>query len=131
MRANRYWLILWLATAAASAHEVPMARPALAGMLDAHAAPALLDVRTPAEYRAGHIAGALNIAVDELAARHGALGFRRGQEIVVYCKSGRRAAHARQILQSLGYVHVRLLDGSIQAWRDEHRPLVVEGEPRS
>ena len=95
-----------------------------------HAAPALLDVRTPAEYRAGHIAGALNVAVDELAARHGVLGFRHDQDIVVYCKSGRRAARAQQILQSLGYRKVRLLEGSINAWQAEHRPLVVEGEPR-
>lgn len=132
MRAHRFLLLLSLTvTGAVSAQDAPLTRPALAAMQEAHAAPALLDVRTSAEYHAGHIDGALNVAVDELAARHGVLGFRHDQDIVVYCKSGRRATRARQILQSLGYTRVRLLDGSIDAWQAERRPLVVEGRTRS
>ncbi|PWK85802.1 rhodanese-like domain-containing protein [Fulvimonas soli] len=90
-------------------------------------APLLLDVRHADEYRDGHIAGALNIPLEQLAARHGALGVPRGGEIVVYCVSGRRAGKARELLESLGYTHVRLLDGSLEAWRAQHLPLVREG----
>lgn len=132
MRIGVFMLVLLLAVAAVSAQTMPsssapFARQELAARQRDHSAPALLDVRTPAEYREGHIDGAFNVPVDQLAARHGALGFERDQAIVVYCKSGRRAARAQQILQALGYRQVRLLDGSIQAWQDEHRPLVREG----
>lgn len=92
----------------------------------AHDAPLLLDVRTPAEYGDGHLAGALNVPVDEVAARHGVLGIPHDRELVVYCKSGKRAARARETLQSLGYTHVQLLEGSADAWRADGRPLVKE-----
>ncbi|MGE7139604.1 rhodanese-like domain-containing protein [Luteibacter sp. NPDC031894] len=103
-----------------------VSRNALAARMAAHEAPLLLDVRTPAEYREGHLAGALNVPVDEVAARHGALAVAHDRELVVYCKSGKRAARARETLQSLGYTNVRLLEGSADAWRAEGRPLVQE-----
>jgi rhodanese-related sulfurtransferase len=86
-------------------------------------APMLLDVRSADEYRDGHIAGALNIPVDSLAQRAGVLGVPRDSEIVVYCVSGKRAARAQETLTSLGYTHVRLLDGSLNTWRQRHLPL--------
>jgi len=108
----------------ASAHDV--SRDALAQSMASHRAPLLLDVRTPGEFREGHLAGALNVPVDEVAARHGVLGVPRDGDIVVYCKSGKRAARARETLQSLGYSNVKLLEGSADAWRAEGRPLVQE-----
>ena len=105
----------------------PSVRPGeLTRMQASKQAPLLLDVRTPEEYRDGHIAGALNIPVDQVAARHGVLGVGRDQEVIVYCRSGKRAALAQQTLQSLGYRDVHLLDGSMQAWQAEHRPVVRE-----
>jgi phage shock protein E len=98
----------------------------LATMQASRQAPLLLDVRTPEEYRDGHIAGALNIPVDQVAARHGVLGAGHDREVIVYCKSGKRAARAQQTLQSLGYRNVRLLEGSMQTWQVEHRPVVRE-----
>jgi phage shock protein E len=86
-------------------------------------APMLLDVRGADEYRDGHIAGALNIPVDQLASRAGVLGVPRDSEIVVYCVSGKRAARAQETLTSLGYTHVRLLDGSLNTWRQRRLPL--------
>lgn len=103
-----------------------VSREALARRMASHAAPLLLDVRTPKEYGEGHLAGALNIPVEDVAARHGVLGVPHDREVVVYCKSGKRAARARDTLQSLGYTNVRLLDGSADAWRAEARPLVQE-----
>lgn len=103
-----------------------VSREALASRIAAHDTPLLLDVRTPAEYRDGHVAGALNVPVDELAARHGVLGIPRDAELVVYCKSGKRAARARDTLRGLGYSRVELLEGSADAWRADGRPLVRE-----
>ena len=62
----------------------------------------LLDVRTPEEFRAGHVDGARNIPVQELARRLGELG-PKTQHVVVYCKSGGRSGAAAQMLRSQGY----------------------------
>jgi phage shock protein E len=114
-------------SAAALAADEPLAAAQLIQRQQAGQAPMLLDVRHVDEYRDGHIAGALNIPVEQLAARYTALGVPRDQEIVVYCVSGRRAARAQEMLQAQGYSHVRLLDGSINAWRQQELPLVREG----
>jgi phage shock protein E len=108
----------------------PSVKPGdLAAMQSLKQPPLLLDVRTPGEYRDGHIAGALNIPVDQVAARHGVLGAGHDREVIVYCKSGKRAARAQQTLQSLGYRNVRLLEGSMQTWQAEQRPVVREDAP--
>jgi rhodanese-related sulfurtransferase len=88
-------------------------------------------VRHGDEFRDGHLAGALNIPVEQLASRAGALGVPRDREIVVYCVSGRRAALAQETLLALGYTHVRQLDGSLNAWGLQHLPLVRESDADS
>jgi phage shock protein E len=73
----------------------------------------LVDVRTPAEFRAGHIDGAANHPVDGLAATMSALD--PHQPVVVYCRSGGRSARAAQLLQRGGFETVKDL-GPISAW---------------
>jgi phage shock protein E len=62
----------------------------------------IVDVRTPEEYRADHVEGALNIPVQELPQRLGELG-PPGPQVVVYCQSGNRAATAAGLLQRAGH----------------------------
>ncbi|HEX7814335.1 rhodanese-like domain-containing protein [Dyella sp.] len=119
------WLIGLAASLSAGAAEPLPARQFLSDQQQGHA-PLLVDVRHPDEYRDGHIAGALNIPVEQLAARHGVLDVPRDSDIVVYCKSGIRAAKAQALLQSIGYSHVRVLEGSVQGWQRQHLPLVRE-----
>jgi rhodanese-related sulfurtransferase len=80
----------------------PNSPGATARALAAHGA-VLLDVRTPEEFRAGHVEGALNIPLNELSARCREL---EGKPVVVYCRSGRRSAEAAQLLRSRGFPHV-------------------------
>lgn len=61
----------------------------------------LLDVRTPAEFATGAPSGALNIPVQELAARIGELS--RDRTIVAYCHSGGRSAKAVEQLVAAGF----------------------------
>ncbi|WP_109125227.1 rhodanese-like domain-containing protein [Dyella sp. C11] len=116
------WLML-VGLSVAHAAEAPVDAAQLLERQQAGRAPLLLDVRRTEEYRDGHIAGALNIPVDQLASRAGVLGVPRDSDIVVYCVSGKRAARAQETLTSLGYTHVRLLDGSLNEWRQRHLPL--------
>jgi NADPH-dependent 2,4-dienoyl-CoA reductase/sulfur reductase-like enzyme/rhodanese-related sulfurtransferase len=63
--------------------------------------PFLVDVRTPQEFGAGHLPGAVNIAVDDLRSRLGELP--RDQEIAVYCQVGQRGYLATRILRQAGF----------------------------
>lgn len=62
----------------------------------------LLDVRTPGEYAAGHVDGAVNIPVQELGARIREVG-PTSRKVVVYCRSGARSASATGMLRVAGY----------------------------
>ncbi|HEY5955897.1 MAG TPA: rhodanese-like domain-containing protein [Polyangiaceae bacterium] len=62
----------------------------------------LLDVRTAAEFSSGHVAGAKNIPVQELATRISELPS-KSQAVVVYCRSGGRSAAAASMLRQVGY----------------------------
>jgi len=75
----------------------------------------MVDVRTPAEFRQGHVPGAVNIPLQELGRRLAELG-PRDQSIVLYCRSGQRSAHARQILVDAGHEAVHDL-GAMSRWR--------------
>jgi phage shock protein E len=83
----------------------------------------LIDVRTPEEFAAGHIPGALNIPYDELPARLNELDGRQGEEVVVYCRTGRRAKIAEQALTEAGFMNVRDLEGHMVAWTAADYPL--------
>lgn len=62
----------------------------------------LLDVRSPDEFRSGHVAGAKNIPVQELPQRLKELP-PKTKPIVVYCRSGGRSAAAASALRNAGY----------------------------
>lgn len=61
----------------------------------------LLDVRTPGEFRSGHVEGALNIPVQQLAQRISEVP--KDAPVVVYCASGARSASAVGQLRKAGY----------------------------
>jgi rhodanese-related sulfurtransferase len=73
----------------------------------------LLDVRTTGEFAGGHVAGALNIPVQELEAK---LPAEKDRAVVIYCASGRRSAAAREILLKAGYAKVFDL-GAMSNWK--------------
>ena len=75
----------------------------------------IIDVRTPGEYQGGHLPGAINIPVDNLA---NDIREDMDQVIVVYCKSGRRSKAASEILEDLGY-QVVLDGGGISSYKGQ------------
>ena len=72
--------------------------------------PTLIDVRSPAEYQAGHIPGAINIPVESLQSRLNELGD-KGKPIGLYCQSGTRAGVAELTLIASGFTKVMNLRG--------------------
>ena len=63
--------------------------------------PLLLDVRTPQEFSAGHLPGAVNIPVDELRSRMNEL--KHDRDIAAYCQVGQRGYLATRILRQAGF----------------------------
>lgn len=63
----------------------------------------LIDVRTPEEFAAGHIEGALNIDYQVIGQRIGMAGVAKDDEVVLYCRSGRRSSIALETLKGMGY----------------------------
>ncbi|MGB7339166.1 MAG: rhodanese-like domain-containing protein [Phototrophicaceae bacterium] len=80
----------------------------------------LIDVRTPAEYASGHIAGSINIPVDEIANRLAEIP--TDMPVVVYCQSGNRSGRAASILMTNDYNQVYDL-GGIARWRSAGYPI--------
>ncbi len=84
----------------------------------------VLDVRTPEEFAAGHLPGAINIPHTELASRVAELEGARENDIVVYCRSGARAATALGVLEKSGFKRLFHLEGDYTRWSGEKRPVV-------
>ena len=80
-------------------------------------APAVLDVRTLAEYAAGHVRGAIHIPFNEVGRRVGELEALRERPIVVYCGHGPRAWMAGVVLRWQGFRRISYLRGHMAAWR--------------
>jgi rhodanese-related sulfurtransferase len=84
---------------------------------------AVLDLRSQAEYSAGHIIHARNIPLAELDERAADLDKLRGQPLLVYCKSGDAAGSAATKLAKKGFERVTVLKGGLGAWQQEQFPL--------
>ena len=79
--------------------------------------PTLIDVRTPAEFEAGHIAGAVNVPLDELRSQLGDLReVLHDHDVVLVCRSGARAGQAQQALRGAGLTSPTVLAGGIVDW---------------
>ncbi len=81
----------------------------------------LIDVREPAEWREGHIAGATHIPLGDLAQRLETLP--RDQPLLLFCRSGNRSGRATKLLQQHGFTQARNVSGGVIAWSAAHLPL--------
>lgn len=97
---------------ACGARQAPRSTPSVEAHALVEAGAVLVDVRTPEEFAARHIEGAVNVPVDEVMNHLDELPADR--TVVVYCQSGRRAERAAQSLREAGHtVHVL---GGIDDW---------------
>jgi len=64
----------------------------------------IIDVRTPGEFSSGHLKNAVNIPLDQIAAK--AKDLKKDQTYILCCRSGMRSASATQQLKNLGFTQV-------------------------
>ncbi|GGG84907.1 MBL fold hydrolase [Parapedobacter pyrenivorans] len=81
----------------------------------------VIDVRTEAEYQAGHIQGAENIPLPMLEANLNKVS--KEKQIIVHCQSGARSAVAYSILRKHGFENISNFSGGMNAWlaKDKER----------
>jgi rhodanese-related sulfurtransferase len=96
---------------------VPEIAPAaLSGALAAARPPQLLDVRTPQEYAAGHVDGAVSAPITSLAERLTQLGLDPARPVVAICLTAHRSIPAVRLLRAQGFEASQLAGGML-AWR--------------
>ena len=81
---------------------------------------AVIDVREPAEFRTGHLPGAVNIPMGQLAARLGDID--RNRPVYVVCASGNRSSAMTDVLTAAGFDAINVAGGT-SAWARSGRPI--------
>ncbi|MEW5772870.1 MAG: rhodanese-like domain-containing protein [Thermodesulfobacteriota bacterium] len=90
-------------------------------LMDRGPAPRIVDVRTPQEWEAGHIPGALHRPIADIVTA--GLELPGDEPLVLYCGSGYRSNIAASMLSRRGFADVRSLAGGVIAWRSSGYPL--------
>src|SRR5262249_35230654 len=83
----------------------------------------VLDVRTPEKFAQAHVPGAINIPYDALAARKDQLTAAKDKDVVLYCRTGRRAKIAADTLEANGFARLLQLEGNIEGWEGAKLPV--------
>lgn len=84
----------------------------------------LVDVRTPEEFRNGHLKNAMNIDwnTDDFAEKVKALD--KDKPVFLYCMSGPRSTAAAEKLQEMGFKNVYEMQGGMMKWRNANLPEI-------
>lgn len=86
----------------------------------------LMDIRDPALFKKGHIAG--SISVDPTSLEQVTASWQdKTQAVIVVCQSGTSSTKAANQLKNMGFSKVALLSGGIHTWQADHLPLVKRG----
>jgi len=114
-------LLLGCRSAAASG---VIAADDLARHIEAGTAPLIVDVRSPEEYAAGHVLGAINIPFQDIDQHLAEL--RSHPQFVVYCERGVRANIAEATLSEAGLGTALHLEGDMNGWRNRNLPTETD-----
>ena|SRR5829696_7063315 len=83
----------------------------------------VLDVRTPKEFTAGHIPGAVNIDWNGAEFQKKVSTLDKSKTYLVQCAVGGRSAKAADKMMTLQFTNVYNLEGGIKAWEKAGKPL--------
>ena len=84
----------------------------------------LLDVRTAEEFESGRIKNSINIPHEILLSNIDLVSEYNDEQLVVYCRSGKRASLVIEALEKNGFTNVVDIEGDILAWSEANYPLV-------
>ncbi len=84
---------------------------------------AVVDVRDPKDFQAGHIVGAINIPEATIRERLRELEAARERPLLLYCSTGMVSGRAGSLLKKNGFGRLYSLRGGMAAWRQENSPV--------
>jgi rhodanese-related sulfurtransferase len=83
----------------------------------------VLDLRPAAEFAGGHILGARNIPLADMARRAGELDKYKSKPVIVYCGAGNSSGAGVALLRKGGFANVVNLSGGFAAWQQAGLPV--------
>jgi len=83
----------------------------------------LLDVRTPQEFKSGHLRDATLIPLSKLEENLDKLNPYKGKKIIVYCRSGNRSVAASRILEKHGFTPLNVKQGIVGLVAEGANPI--------
>ena len=126
---GRSWLLCawlgaaWTFAASAGTNEVPRLGVEEFAKKVADQHNLVLDVRTPKEFAAGHIPGAVNQDVLADGFKGAVEKLERSRTYLVHCASGRRSQQACQQMQALGFTNLFELRDGFVGWQKAGKPV--------
>lgn len=125
------WMLIAVALSAGGMLMWPMINGAGPGALTADGVVQLMnrekavviDICEPAEFAAGHVAGAKNIPLGQLEGKLATTIKNKALPVILVCQSGARSSRALGIAKKLGFENVRSLSGGLGAWRSANLPI--------
>ncbi|QCC84495.1 rhodanese-like domain-containing protein [Desulfovibrio desulfuricans] len=83
----------------------------------------IVDVRTPAEFREGHLAGAVNMDFFGASFDSQILALPKDKPILLYCRTGNRSAGAYDAMEKEGITNILHMNQGVTAWQQAGLPL--------
>ena len=93
------------------------------GLIKADSNIAILDVRTAKEFADGHVAGAVNIDVNQADFAQKIDELDRSKTYIVYCRSGRRSRKAVGIMATKGFKKLYNVSDGFVGWNKNGLPF--------
>ena len=114
--------ILLLAAVQVSAKDISV-KDAVALLQNPPQGLTIVDVRTPAEFRDGHLAGAVNMDFFGASFDSQILALPKDKPILLYCRTGNRSAGAYDVMEKEGITNILHMNEGITGWQKQGLPL--------
>ena len=123
MKAFLFTLLLLLPAFMLAAEPAKHVKADEAAKIIANGKVAVIDVRTPDEFKEGHIQGAKNIDImsKDFETQLGKLD--RTQPTLVHCQAGGRSTRALKVFEKLGFTNLIHLDDGFGGWEAAGKPV--------
>ena len=109
-----------------SSHAINVSTPDAYALIESRPDMVIIDVRTPEEYQAGHLDGAINMDYYSGGFLDRLNSLDSNSSYIVYCRKGIRGGIALDMMRSLGFKEVYNILGGLALWADEGRPMKGE-----
>ncbi len=107
-------------------NAINVSTPDAYALIESHPDMVVIDVRTPEEYQAGHLDGAINLDYYSGGFLDRLKSLDKNSTYIVYCRKGIRGGIALEMMRSLGFKEVYNILGGLALWAEEGRPMKGE-----